>query len=151
MKKIGFIGAYDKTDLILYVAKILTVLGKKVLVIDSTINQKARYIVPVINPTLKYVTEFEEIDIAVGFENIQDIKNYLGISENQNMEYDIALIDTDNIEGFNLFELEEAEKNYFVTSFDNYSLKKGLEVLSGLKNPISLTKVIFSKEMLKEK
>ena len=30
MKKIGFIGAYDKTDLILYVAKILTVLGKKV-------------------------------------------------------------------------------------------------------------------------
>lgn len=150
MKKIGFIGAYDKTDLILYVAKILTVLGKKVLVIDSTINQKARYIVPVINPTLKYVTEFEEIDIAVGFENIQDIKNYLGISENQNMEYDIALIDTDNIEGFNLFELEEAEKNYFVTSFDNYSLKKGLEVLSGLKNPISLTKVIFSKEILKE-
>lgn len=150
MKKIGFIGAYDKTDLILYVAKILTVLGKKVLVIDSTINQKARYIVPVINPTLKYVTEFEEIDIAVGFENIQDIKNYLGISENHNMEYDIALIDTDNIEGFNLFELEEAEKNYFVTSFDNYSLKKGLEVLSGLKNPISLTKVIFSKEMLKE-
>ena len=150
MKKIGLIGAYDKTDLILYVAKILTVLGKKVLVIDSTINQKARYIVPVINPTLKYVTEFEEIDIAVGFENIQDIKNYLGISENQNMEYDIALIDTDDIEGFNSFGLEQAEKNYFVTSFDNYSLKKGLEVLSGLKNPISLTKVIFSKEMLKE-
>lgn len=150
MKKIGFIGAYDKTDLILYVAKILTVLGKKVLVIDSTINQKARYIVPVINPTLKYVTEFEEIDIAVGFENIQDIKNYLGISENQNMEYDIVLIDTDDIEGFNSFGLEQAEKNYFVTSFDNYSLKKGLEVLSGLKNPISLTKVIFSKEMLKE-
>ena len=97
MKKIGFIGAYDKTDLILYVAKILTVLGKKVLVIDSTINQKARYIVPVINPTLKYVTEFEEIDIAVGFENIQDIKNYLGLADNQDMEYDIIMIYTDDI------------------------------------------------------
>ena len=150
MKKIGFIGAYDKTDLILYVAKILTVLGKKVLVIDSTINQKARYIVPVINPTLKYVTEFEEIDIAVGFENIQDIKNYLGLADNQDMEYDIIMIDTDDIEGFDSYELEEASKNYFVTSFDNYSLKKGLEVLGGLKNPISLTKVIFSKEILKE-
>ena len=150
MKKIGFIGAYDKTDLILYVAKILTVLGKKVLVIDSTINQKARYIVPVINPALKYVTEFEEIDIAVGFENIQDIKNYLGLSDNQDMEYDIILVDTDDIEGFNSYGLEEASKNYFVTSFDNYSLKKGLEVLGGLKNPISLTKVIFSKEILKE-
>ena len=150
MKKIGFIGAYDKTDLILYVAKILTALRKKVLVIDSTINQKARYIVPVINPTLKYVTEFEEIDIAVGFENIQDIKNYLGLAENQDMEYDIILVDTDNIEGFNTYSLEEASKNYFVTSFDNYSLKKGLEILVGLKNPISLTKVIFSKEILKE-
>ena len=150
MKKIGFIGAYDKTDLILYVAKILTTLKQKVLVIDSTINQKARYIVPVINPTVKYVTEFEEIDIAVGFENISDIKKYLGLAEEQEMEYDIILIDTDDIKGFNSYGLEEAIKNYFVTSFDNYSLKKGLEVLTGLKDPISLTKVYFSKEMLKE-
>ena len=150
MKKIGFIGAYDKTDLILYVAKILTTLKQKVLVIDSTINQKARYIVPVINPTVKYVTEFEEIDIAVGFENISDIKKYLGLAEEQEMEYDIILIDTDNINGFNSYGLEEASKNYFVTSFDNYSLKKGLEILTGLKEPISLTKVYFSKEMLKE-
>lgn len=37
MKKIGFIGAYDKADLIIYIAKILTTLGKKVLVIDTTI------------------------------------------------------------------------------------------------------------------
>ena len=150
MKKIGFIGAYDKTDLILYVAKILTTLGKKVLMIDATINQKARYIVPVINPTLKYVTEFEEIDIAVGFETVEDIKQYLGLAENQDLEYDIALVDTDNYEGFNSFQLEEASKNYFVTSFDNYSLKKGLEVLAGLKEPLSLTKIIFSKEILKE-
>lgn len=150
MKKVGFIGAYDKTDLILYVAKILTTLKHKVLVIDSTINQKARYIVPVINPTVKYVTEFEEIDIAVGFENISEIKKYLGLAEEQDMEYDIILVDADNIKGFDSFGLEEASKKYFVTSFDNYSLKKGLEVLAGLKNPISLTKVYFSKEMLKE-
>ncbi len=65
MKKIGFIGAHDKTDLILYVAKILTVLNKKILVIDSTVNQKARYIVPTISPTAKYITDFEDIDIAV--------------------------------------------------------------------------------------
>ena len=150
MKKIGFIGAYDKTDLILYVAKILTTLKHKVLIIDSTINQKARCIVPVINPAVKYVTEFEEIDIAVGFENLSDIKKYLGLSEQQDMEYDIVLIDTDNYIGFEAYNLQEANKNYFVTSFDNYSLKKGLEVLAGLKEPISLTKVYFSKEMLKE-
>lgn len=150
MKKIGFIGAYDKTDLIIYIAKIITTLKKKVLVIDSTITQKARYVVPVINPTTKYVTEFEEIDIAVGFSDIEDIKKYLGLAENQEMEYDVVLIDTDNIEGFKKFNLQECQKNYFVTCFDNYSLKKGLEVLSDLQEVVSLTKVLFSKEMLKE-
>ena len=49
---------------------------------------------------------------------------YLGVSDGQEMEYDIALIDTDNLEGFKRFGLETAQKNYFVTSFDNYSLKK---------------------------
>lgn len=30
MKKVGFVGAFDKTDLLIYIAKILTVLGKRV-------------------------------------------------------------------------------------------------------------------------
>ncbi len=150
MKKIGFIGAYDKTDLIVYIAKILTTLNKKVLVVDATVNQKVRYIVPTISPATTYVTDFEDIDIAVGFSDIEGIRNYLGVAEEQELEYDILLVDTDNIAGFQEFQLEEAQKNYFVTSFDNYSLKKGLETLIELKEPISLTKVLFSKEMLKE-
>lgn len=147
MKKIGFIGAYDKIDLIIYIAKILTTLGKKVLVVDATVKQKARYVIPVINPTKEYVTEYEEIDIAVGFSNFKDIKLYLGVAEDQEMEYDIIFVDTDNIEGLNSFELQDCIKNYFVSSFDAYSLKKGLEILSELKSVMSLTKVLFSKEM----
>lgn len=61
MKKIGFIGMYDKTDLILNIAKILTTMHKKVIVVDSTITQKAKYVVPVINPTVTYITDFEDI------------------------------------------------------------------------------------------
>ena len=117
MKKIGFIGAYDKTDLILYVAKILVTLNKKVLVVDSTVNQKARYIVPAINPTTKYVTDFEDIDIAVGFENFSDIKHYLGVADEQELEYDIALVDTDNTKGFENFELVTARKKLFCNFF----------------------------------
>ena len=78
MRKIGFIGAFEKTDLILYTAKILTELGRKVLMIDTTILQKARYIVPCIAPTKFYVTNYEGIDVAVGFENIESINDYLG-------------------------------------------------------------------------
>ena len=70
MKKIGFVGAYDKKDLVLYIAKILTKLNKKVLVIDSTIKQKTKYIVPTIKPAKAYVTEFEGFEVAVGFRKL---------------------------------------------------------------------------------
>ena len=46
--------------------------------------------------------------------------------------------------------MNEATKNFFVTSFDLYSLKRGLEILSGLQENIKMTKVLFSKNMLKE-
>ncbi len=150
MRKIGFIGAYDKTDLIINVAKILTTTKKKVLIVDATILQKSRYIVPVINPTKMYVTEYEDIDVAIGFSNFDDIKKYLGTPEEQELGYDIVFVDTDNVQGYRQFDLQDAEKRYFVTSFDLYSLKKGLEILTGLENMTSLTKVYFSKDMLKE-
>ena len=67
MERVGFLGAFDKTDMIVQLAKIMTTLGKKIIVIDSTINQKAKYIIPVINPTTSYVTEFEGFDVAVRF------------------------------------------------------------------------------------
>lgn len=150
MKKIGFIGAYDKTDLLLNLAKILTVMNNRVLIIDSSLMQKAKYVVPVINPTVTYITTFEDFDVAVGFNSLKQIKGYLGYSENEDLPYDIVLVDSDTEERIENFELINAEKNYFVTAFDLYSLKKGLEILSGLREPMALTKILFSKDMTKE-
>lgn len=150
MKKVNFIGAYDKTDCIIYIAKILRTVGKKVLVVDSTLNQKAKYIIPSISPTISYVTEFEEIDVAVGFNNFEDIKNYLGIPDGKELDYEYALIDIDNGKAVEGFDVKPEEDNYFVTGFDVYSLKKGLEALNNLIEPLNLTKVLFAKEMLKE-
>ena len=148
MKKIGFIGAYDKTDMLLNIAKILTTMKNRVLIIDSTINQKARYVVPSMNPTVSYITSFEDIDVAIGFNNIEEIKKYEGTTGN--LEYDILLVDSDTEERIEEFELNKADKNYFVTSFDIYSLKRGVEILRGLENQLNLTKILFTKEMLKE-
>ncbi len=150
MKKIGFIGTYDKTDLILNIAKILTTMKQRVIVVDLTLTQKAKYVVPVINPTLTYITDFEDIDVAVGFNDEKEIKSYLGIAEKDQLPYDIMLIDVDDAEAIGKFDLVKTTKNYFVTAFDLYSLKRGLEVLSNLKEPINLTKVLFTKEILKE-
>ena len=150
MKKIGFIGVYDKTDLVLGIAKILVEAQKKVLVIDATEIQKSRYVVPVINPTKSYITEFEGIDVAVGFETAENVKQYLAIDGEEKLDYDYMLIDTDNHKGIVGFNLVDSEKIYYVTSFDAYSLKKGIEVLSEVEVPLHMTRIFFSKEMLKE-
>lgn len=150
MKKIGFIGAYDKTDIILSVAKVLTMANKKVLILDNTITQKCKYVVPVINPTKSYITTYEDIDVAVGFENIEKLRQYLGLQDDEQVEYDIFIVDTDSFEGLSTFGLQSADKVYFVTSFDAYSLRKGIEILSQLGVPTHITRIFFSKEMLKE-
>ncbi len=147
MRKIGFIGAFEKTDLIVYIAKIIRSTNKKVLVIDTTTLGRARYIVPSISPSIFYITEFEEIDVAVGFESIEAIKEYLGTDL---AEYDVILLDIDSPEVFQKYDMTKADKNFFVTGFDNYSLKRGLEIIGKLAEKVVMTKVMFSKDMLKE-
>lgn len=149
MEKIGFIGEYDKTDLIIYVAKILTKLGKKVLILDTTERQKTRYVVPAINPTISYIIDFQNIDVAVGFENFEEVQSYFGVEQGE-LLYDYALIDIDNAEGISRTGISTMDKTYFVTAFDLYSLKKGIEILSELKNPLKLTKIYFSRTFYNE-
>ena len=150
MKKIGFIGAYDKTDIILSVAKVLTVARKKVLVIDDTITQKCKYVVPNINPTKSYITSYEDFDVAVGFESLNKLKQYIGLEENEKLEYDFVIVDTDAFEGVLNFGLQSADKVYFVTSFDTYSLKKGTEILNQIGVPTHMMRIFYSKDMLLE-
>ena len=147
MKTIGFIGAYDKTDLIIYIARILTTMNKRVLVIDTTFLQKAKYIVPAISPAKTYITTYEDIDIAVGFYDYYSIKSYLGISEQANLDYDYIFIDIDSHECLESFNIQMADKNYFVTGLDVYTLRRGLEILSGLQERLDLTKVLFAKNL----
>lgn len=144
MKKIGFIGAYDKTDLIIYIAKLLVENGQKVLVVDSTVLQKTRYTIPCIAPSRYYITTYEDIDIAIGFEKLQEIKDYTGISS---FNYDFILLDVDNRAAFENLEIHNSDKNYFVTAFDNYSLKKGLEIIGKSEEKETMTKILFSDKM----
>ncbi len=155
MKKIGFIGAYDKANFLVYLSKVLTILGHRVLVIDASDVQKIKYIVPAVNPTKSYITTFEDIDFAVGFDSWKNVERYLGLTydtndeededENKNKNpYDYILMDIDSGEKLEAFEIQNAEKNYFVTTFDMYSLKKGINIFQNIQEPITLTKILFS-------
>lgn len=159
MKKIGFMGAYDKANFMIYTAKVLRLLDYKVLVVDASSVQKIKYIIPAINPTKSYITSFEDIDFAVGFEEWAEVERYLGIRYDSNEDeeskinkdiYDYVLIDIDSAERLESFEMEDAEKNYFVTSFDMFSLKKGIDIFKNVIRPMELTKIEFAYETSKE-
>ena len=159
MKKIGFMGAYDKANFMIYTAKVLSLLDYKVLVVDASSVQKIKYIIPAINPTKSYITSFEDIDFAVGFEEWAEVERYLGIRYDSNEDeeskinkdiYDYVLIDIDSAERLESFEMENADKNYFVTSFDMFSLKKGIDIFKNVIRPMDLTKIEFAYETSKE-
>mgnify|MGYP004603139567 CR=1 FL=1 len=160
MKKIGFMGAYDKANFIIYTAKILKLLNYNVLVVDASSIQKIKYVIPSINPTKSYITSFEDIDFAVGFESWDEIERYFGIKYDSNDEemktkvnnnlYDYILFDIDSTERMESFDIENADKNYFVTSFDMFSLRKGIDIFKNLNKPMNLTKIVFAYETSKE-
>ena len=147
MKTVGFIGAYDKTDSIMYIAKILTEMKKKVIIVDATITQKTKYVIPTIDNRSEYIANYANIDFAIGFTNYNDIKTYLGMPQSAAFTYDYMLIDIDNSDLLNNFDVYSSKKNYFVTSFDLYALKKGVEVLKRLSLPVEIMKVYFSNLM----
>ena len=74
--------------------------------------------------------------LQFGFKNLEEIKKYLGLQEEKPIEYDIALIDVDSTENYYNFNIKSAYKNYFVTSFDIYSLKKGLEIINNIEEKV---------------
>lgn len=145
MKKIAFIGGYDKTNLIIYISKILTVLGKKVLFVDTTLSKKTRYVLPKMGKNLNYITTFERIDIAIGFENLKQIEKY----NETRLDYDFIMLDIDSPNSYRNYEISEQDEHFFVTGFDIYSLRRGVNVFKAILKDTKLTKVYFSQHMTK--
>lgn len=145
MRQIGFIGAYDKKDLLIEIGTVLKYFGKKVLIIDATSMQRLRYIVPIISekPIMTFVSEYNNIDVALGFLNFNSISQYLGKSLN----YDYILIDTDNVQTMNYFSVVDSYKVFFATSYDKYDENRGIELLGYIQKPTQITKLIISADI----
>ena len=150
MKKIAFIGGYDKSDMLIYMGKIISLMGKKPLIVDSTTLQKTRYIVPTMQAEKQYINTFEKVDIAIGFETFEQIKRYKEVNDSDKFDYDYALIDIDSFKGYYNFKVKPEDKHYFVTAFDLYSLRRGLQIFKRLEAPVNVTKILFTRDMIPE-
>lgn len=150
MKKYVFIGAYDKTDMLLYVAKILTLMEKKVILVDTTTLKKSRYIVPTMVQEKQYITSYENIDVAIGFDSFEAISQYQRKNFGQETQYDIVLLDIDRAIAYQRFGITSNDVHFFVTSFDVYHLKRGIQVLAYVAKDAKITKIYYTKNMLAE-
>ena len=146
MEQIGFIGFYDKKDILLNIGKIFSYLGKKTLIVDATMMQRMRYIVPNVsaNNSITYVSEYQGTDVAVGFMNLGQIAQYFGANQ---LNYDFVIIDSDNIQTMYSFMIPNMKKIFYVTSYDKFEVEKSKELFANINEPMILTKVAISSNL----
>ena len=146
MEQVSFLGSLDKKDLILTIANVFTSLDYKVLLVDATLMQRLKYIVPYVGEkkTITYVAEYQGIDVALGFMRLEDIARYLG---KEKLDYDFVLIDSDNVQTMNSFDITKSEKIYFVTSYDQYEVARMVETFQYYNKPMEVTKAIVSADL----
>ena len=66
------------------------------------------------------------------------------------MPYDYMLLDIDHDKMIENFGIENTKINYFVTSFDMYSLQRGEEILKNFVEPMNLSKILCDYHIDKE-
>ena len=149
-KIIGMVGYVNKTELIINLAKVLRLAGKSVLVIDGTIEERMRYSVPAFNNSDKeYLTNYDDVDYALGFRSIEAIKEYICKKTSNADSYDIILIDIDNVKAYEDFYKENFTRTFFFIEYLNISLGKNEELLKAItshenleRKPV-LTQVVY--------
>lgn len=147
---IALAGYVNKTDFVINLAKAISFMGKTVLVIDGTYEERLKYTIPSLTVRDKeYVTQYDSIDFAVGFKNMHDVENYICKRELNIALYDYILLDIDNPTAYENFRSRGINKTYFFVEYSNMSMSKNAELLKTmmiykpLDRKLELTKVLF--------
>ncbi len=98
MKSIGFIGQMDNNGMVLCISKMLAAFGHKVVYVDATSSQRTRYTVPCptgISRQEQFMTQYDSVDVAIGFNNILELKKYMLANVENFNDYEYVVINTD--------------------------------------------------------
>ena len=134
MQVIGLLGYVDKYDFALNLAKTLNIMNKSVLVVDATLDRKLKFIVPALyNVGRSYVTQYNNIDFAVGFDSLHDVENYMTDQSINIGLYDFVLIDIDSPKGYEFFRNRGFDKRIFFIDTSVLSVAKNKEIVQAMK------------------
>lgn len=150
MKVIGLLGYSEKIDLVTSLTKVVQLMGKAVLVIDATLEKKYKYVIPALDVVEKaYVTQFDNVDYAVGFDSMNDVENYM-LQQKINISlYDYIFIDIDNSKTYEFFRSRIFNMIYFVFDTSMLGYKKNVEIINAIKvysveeNSAPITKILY--------
>lgn len=133
-KIIGLVGYVNKTELVINLAKVLSITGKSVLVIDGTVEERLRYTIPAFNYSEKeYLVNFDGVDYALGFKNIDGVKEYICTKTSDADTYDIILLNIDNATSYDDFrQKENFTRTFFFIEYLNISFGKNIELMKAI-------------------
>lgn len=148
MQVLGMYGYVDKYDFVIAVARVLNIMGRSVLVIDATKDKKYKYIVPTIDKEESYMTQYCDIDFAVGFDTYADIEKYMQEKNIEIDKYSYVIIDLDDASSYEKFTGIRKNKVYLFTNTNMVSVNKNDELVKKIRSlngekEISCTKVIY--------
>ena len=155
MQVVGLIGYVDKYDMIMNLAKTINVMDKSVLVVDATLDRKLKYIVPALdNIGRSYVTQYNNIDFALGFDSMHDVENYMAEQSINISLYDYVLIDMDSARSYEFFRTRGIDKYYFFIDTSVLSVAKNREIIKAMKvynndenAKLEMTKILYRSYM----
>ncbi|WP_211747856.1 hypothetical protein [Paenibacillus sp. Marseille-Q4541] len=124
MKTWIFAGLATKSDVTLYISKILANTGFKVLLVDATEYERYRYSIDAIYLP-QWITEFEGFDVACGFTNIKQISDYLSGTGEEISHYDFIICDVEKTGFLTKEEWMSASARVWVTTYSRQDLERG--------------------------
>lgn len=148
MKRIVFLGAPDKSHLLLVLGKLLSAMELKVLLVDSTLTQGIQSYLPDSDYRAP-VREFEGMDIASGFITLDQLERHLG-QQIAAWDYDVLLLDTDHTEFVKGRDLPAYDRRVWCSSFGRLHLQRNADLMQRLclheaeGKPLSFYKMLTS-------
>lgn len=145
MKTWIFSGMGSKSDVTLYLSKILSNLGFKVLLVDGTEDEQYRYSIDGMYSS-PWITEFEGFDVACGFSNWSQVSKHLTIMDEDISSYDFIMIDTQKLEFLTREEWLSASARVWVTTYSRRDLERGKDWIYKLQEHLQMDELpIFLK------
>lgn len=131
MKTWIFAGICDKSELLLYVCKLMSSAGQKVLLVDATEKRKYPLYIGQLDKPLS-VTEFSGFDVASGFSDELGLREHLALAGTLMEQYDVVVFDMEKTDFCPRNSWESAAALVWVSDYEIWTLERGREWLEEL-------------------